>query len=172
MLTAKLRKQMIINKLIDCSEPQKGSSLAKELGVTRQVIVKDIALLRAEGNNIIATPDGYIIERNATNRINRVIAVNHHIDEMEDELATIIRYGGVIEDVVVEHPLYGEIRAMLKIRNFNDLSNFVNKFNNLKATPLSALTGGVHIHTISTETEENMVLILDELKNKRYLITE
>jgi transcriptional regulator of NAD metabolism len=170
--TSKERKQFIIKRLVDSIEPQKGSTLAKGLGVTRQVIVKDIALLRAEGNNIIATPDGYIIEKNLINKVNRIIAVNHHTDEMEDELATVLRYGGVIEDVVVEHPLYGEIRAMLKLKNFNDLTNFINKFNSLGATPLSSLTGGVHIHTISTDSEENMEFILKELKGKGYLITE
>ncbi|GIM29392.1 transcriptional regulator [Clostridium polyendosporum] len=167
-----LRREAILKSLKKTSEPQKGTNLASEFAVTRQIIVKDIAILRAEGHNIIATPDGYIMKKNITNKIKKIIAVNHGIDEVENELKMIVSYGGIIEDVIVEHPLYGEIRAMLMIRNLNELNKFMKKFKEINAQPLSVLTGGVHIHTISTESEEDMSNILKELKKKQYLISE
>lgn len=166
------RRESILKKLIESSDPLKGTNLANEFGVTRQVIVKDIALLRAEGHNIIATPDGYIIEKFNSARVKKVIAVSHGAESIRDELEIVMRYGGVIEDVIVEHPLYGEIRGMLMIRNFNDLDKFMEKFETLNAQPLSILTGGVHIHTISAESVEDMNNIIENLKKRKYLIYE
>jgi transcriptional regulator of NAD metabolism len=153
-------------------KPLKGINLSKELGVTRQVIVKDIALLRAEGKNIIATPDGYIITRKETNRIKKIIALNHKSDDIQGELECIVKFGGVIEDVIIEHPLYGEIRGMLMVKTPYDIQNFVERFKEFKAEPLSSLTGGIHLHTISVEREEDLRNILEELKHKNYLISD
>lgn len=172
MGASNLRREAILKSLKETHEPQKGINLANEFAVTRQVIVKDIAILRAEGHNIIATPDGYIMEKYITSKIKKVIAVNHGIDKVESELEIIISYGGIVEDVIVEHPLYGEIRAMLMIRNLKELNKFMNRFKEINAQPLSILTGGIHIHTISTESEEDMMNILRELKKKEYLISE
>lgn len=172
MGASNLRREAILKSLKETHEPQKGTKLANEFAVTRQVIVKDIAILRAEGHNIIATPDGYIMEKNITSKIKKVIAVNHGIDKVQSELEIVVSYGGTVEDVIVEHPLYGEIRAMLMIRNLKELNKFMKRFNEINAQPLSILTGGIHIHTISTESEEDMSNILEELKKKEYLISE
>ena len=114
------RRNDIIKMLINLNEPVKGSNLAKKYNVTRQIIVKDIALLRARGENIIATPDGYMVGGDKINKITVIVAVNHKEDDLEHELGTIVKYGGVVEDVIVEHPLYGEIKGMLMIKNLND----------------------------------------------------
>ena len=124
------RRNDIIKMLINLNEPVKGSNLAKKYNVTRQIIVKDIALLRARGENIIATPDGYMVGGDKINKITVIVAVNHKEDDLEHELGTIVKYGGVVEDVIVEHPLYGEIKGMLMIKNLNDLENFMKKYNN------------------------------------------
>ena len=107
---------------------------------------------------------------NLDNRIKSVIAVNHTEDEMENELEIIVKYGGIIEDVIVEHPLYGEIRGILKIKNLNDLNKFTGYFEKIDAKPLSALTNGVHLHTISADSEENMELIKSELSEKGFIL--
>jgi transcriptional regulator of NAD metabolism len=158
--------------LIKRGVPQKGQDLAKEFGVTRQVIVKDIAILRAEGVNIIATPEGYIKTKDESYKIKRIIAVSHRSDSIEDELTCIVTFGGTIEDVIIEHPLYGEMRGMLMIKTLYDVQSFMKKFKEYKAEPLSALTGGVHIHTIEADTEEIMERILSELKARNYLISD
>ena len=134
--------------------------------------MKDIALLRAEGKNIIATPDGYIMTRQETNWIRKIIALNHNSDDIQSELECIVRFGGVIEDVIIEHPLYGEMRGMLMIKTPYDIQNFVERFKEFNAEPLLSLTGGIHLHTISVEREENLKKIIDELKHKNYLILD
>ena len=118
-MTANERREEIIKNLVKEKKAITGSELASYFNVTRQVIVKDIAILRAAGKNIIATPDGYMINDNSDNRVKSVIAVNHTEDEMESELEIVVKYGGIIEDVIVEHPLYGEIKGILKIKNLH-----------------------------------------------------
>lgn len=163
------RRDAIVKLLIDNNKPIKGSDLAKRFGVTRQVIVKDIAIIRAKGVNILATPDGYIHNVDS-NRITAIIAVNHSEDNTIEELKTVVKYGGIIEDVVIEHPLYGEIKGILKIKNLNDLEKFTESFKNSGVKPLSILTDGIHLHTISTETEDDMTSIKEELKRKGFLL--
>lgn len=169
---SKERRKLIEQLLIKRLDPQKGQDLAKELGVTRQVIVKDIAILRAEGVNIIATPEGYIIQKDESHKIKRIIAVSHSSENIEEELTCVVKFGGVIEDVIIEHPLYGEMRGMLMIKTLYDIQNFMKKFKEYKAEPLSALTGGVHIHTIEAADEETMNRIINELKQRQYLISD
>lgn len=171
-MNSKERRKYIYDILIKKTEPQKGSILASDLGVTRQIIVKDIALLRAEGINIIATPEGYLIPKNEKQGVKKIIAVCHKPEDIEDELSTIIKFGGIIEDVIIEHQLYGEIRGMLMIKTMYDLQNFINKSNEMEVEPLSTLTRGVHLHTIEAENNENMNKIIEELKNKKYLLYE
>lgn len=172
-MNSKDRRLAIEKILLDSNNPQKGVELAKRFNVTRQVIVKDVAILRAEGKNIIATPEGYIIAKeNGIYNVKRLLPLCHRREGIEDELRSIIKYGGVIEDVIVEHPLYGEIKGMLMLKTLDDIQNFMNRFKEVKAEPLSSLTGGVHIHTISAENEEVMTKIINELKFKGYLISD
>ena len=55
-------------------KPVAAGELARELGVSRQVIVQDVALLRAEGLEIVATNRGYVLPET---RISRVFKVRH-----------------------------------------------------------------------------------------------
>lgn len=166
------RRKLILNELKESNKPFTGSELAIKFGVTRQIIVKDIALLRAESNDIIATSSGYIIlkSENKYKRLKKVIAVCHDQSKIEEELSIVIKYGGIIEDVIVEHPLYGEIKANLMIKNLNELHKFIERFEKLNAKPLAELTEGVHIHTISADSEENLKLIIKELEKNNFLI--
>jgi transcriptional regulator of NAD metabolism len=165
------RRDNIINLLLESNEPIKGNVIAKKYSVTRQVIVKDIAILRAKGKSIIATPDGYIINKNE-NKVKAIIAVIHNEEEMFDEMSIVIKYGGTIEDVIVEHPLYGEITAMLMIKNYNELNKFVQKYQEQRARLLSVLTNGVHLHTISAENEDDINLIISELKKCNFIVSD
>lgn len=171
-MDSKERRKHIESILIAGSEPQKGIKLSEALGVTRQVIVKDIAILRAEGKNIIATPEGYIMPKDSKVSIKRIIATIHKPEEIEDELSTVVNYGGIIEDVIVEHPLYGEIKGMLMIKSNYDIKKFMKRLNDYKAEPLLILTGGIHLHTISAESDEIINKIVAELNAKGYIINE
>ena len=163
-MIANNRREAIVELLLKEKAPIKGVELAKKFDVTRQIIVKDIAILRAKGNNIIATPDGYMFNDDSGSRVKSIIAVNHNKYEMIKELEIVIKYGGIIEDVIVEHPIYGEIKGLLMIKNLNDLNRFKKSFELSESAPLSSLTNGVHLHTVSVDTKENMELIKKELK--------
>ncbi len=171
-MNSRERREYIKNLLIENNSTYKGQFLAEELGVTRQVIVKDIAIIRAEGANVVATPEGYLIPSEESNYVRRVIAISHSTEDIYNELECIIKFGGVVEDVTVEHPLYGEIRAMLMIKTLMDIKNFITKFKEFNAQPLSSLTKGIHLHTIKADNDEIMQCILKELKEKNYLISD
>lgn len=169
-MTSKTRRDYIKEILDESKVPKKGQELAKELGVTRQVIVKDIAILRAAGMKIVATSEGYIIPKSEKSAIEKIVAVCHDRENIEDELKTIIKYGGIVKDVVVEHPLYGEIKAMIMVKTPYDVEKFVQKIKEKDAEPLLLLTRGVHLHTIEIDNNEDMKKIINELRNKGYLI--
>ncbi|WP_294394550.1 transcription repressor NadR [uncultured Clostridium sp.] len=165
------RRDDIVKLLLDSFSPIKGTDIAERYNVTRQVIVRDIAILRAKGINIMATPDGYIVNRN-DGKVKKIIAVNHKESEMFEEMSTVIKYGGTIEDVIVEHPLYGEIKGVLMVKNLNELNKFINKYKNQKGRLLSVLTNGVHLHTIAADTNEDIEAIIAELKAKNFLVSD
>lgn len=163
------RREKIISLLINNIKAIKGIELAKMFGVTRQIIVRDIAILRAHGNEIIATPEGYLISRKSE-RIRNVIAVKHNHSRLNEELSIIIKYGGIVEDIIVEHSLYGEIKAMIMVSNLNELEKFIAKYEKSNSKLLSVLTDGVHLHTITTATEEDMDCIINVLRKKEFLV--
>lgn len=168
------RREEILKTLNRSKKPIKGTNLSQTFEVSRQVIVQDIALLRARGEDILATPQGYIIPNiNRGNKITKKIVCKHEgYDEIEDELKTIIDIGGKVVDVIVEHPLYGEIKSTLEISSRLDLRQFMESLKQTNAEPLSSLTDGIHIHTIEIDNEEIFERIKESLLGKKYLINE
>lgn len=173
-MSAWLRREEILKTLKDSKETVKGIDLSKKFGVSRQVIVQDIALLRAKGENILATPRGYMIPSiQMEDKIRAELVCNHDgYNEIEDELTTIVDLGGKVVDVIVEHPLYGEIRSPLEISSRLDVRAFIENIKETGAEPLSSLTGGIHTHTIEVDSEEKLEIIKNHLKEKNYLIKE
>lgn len=168
------RRKEILKTLNRSKKPIKGTDLSQMFNVSRQVIVQDIALLRARGENILATPQGYIIPHiYGKNKIIKSIVCKHEgYDQIEDELKAIIDMGGKAVDVIVEHPVYGEIKSPLEISSRLELEQFMENLKQTKAEPLSSLTGGIHIHTIEVEDEESFKKIKEILMKKKYLINE
>lgn len=164
------RRRGIVGMLRRAGSPVVGSDLAKRLDVSRQVIVQDIALLRARGRKILATPRGYLMLDDGP-RVNASVACRHTTyGEMEDELATIVGLGGTVMDVVVEHPLYGEIRGLLMLRTQDDVLGFLARLKESGAEPLSRLTKGVHLHTVGASDEATLQKVTDALRQKGYLL--
>lgn len=173
-METKNRREEILNILNKTESAIKGTDLAQMFEVSRQVVVQDIAILRAQGTDIMATAQGYIIPK-ATQKqnIRKTIASNHKgYDEMEDELRLIIDLGGKIIDVIVDHPLYGEIRSPIDIGSRHELAQFMKNIKDTQAEPLSSLTGGLHLHTIEVKDEGVFELIKEALSKKKYLILE
>lgn len=164
------RRGLILSYLKEIKGPAKGGELSQKFNVSRQVIVQDIALLRAEGADIISTPQGYLFMQSVKNTIRKIIAVKHEEKDIEDELKTIVSMGGKVIDVTIEHKLYGEITGKLMLKSMYDVDEFVEKLKSNKSKPLSYLTDGVHIHTIEADSEEIMGRIIDVLRLKGYLI--
>ncbi|HHY78281.1 MAG TPA: transcription repressor NadR [Clostridiales bacterium] len=164
------RREKIFNILKERSIPITGADLSKITGVSRQVIVQDIAILRAKGYNIIATPQGYMLLNDKKNKIQKVIACCHDKEGMRKELEIIVDNGGKVIDVIVEHPLYGEIKAMLMLESRLDVERFMKHYEDSDTKPLSALTGGIHLHTIEVPDEISYNHIIRDLEKHGYLI--
>lgn len=166
------RRKSIINLLSKQNIPVSGSELAETFQVSRQVIVQDIALLRAENQNIVSTNKGYLLFplQKENNQPKATIYVSHTIEQTLDEMYTIVDLGGSMLDVFVDHDLYGQIRADLIIRTRKDADEFVMKMKSSKSRPLKALTGEYHYHTICAPSDKVLKLIKAELKEKGYLM--
>lgn len=171
-MTGEERRKKIIEILQSSDEPVSGAELSKRLNVSRQVIVQDIALLRAVNRNIISTTKGYVLYYQEVQKANRCFLVRHSDDEIEDELCTIVDNGGKVLDVIVMHDIYGEISTGLIIKNRQDVYDFVEKLRGQRTTPLKELTGGVHLHTVEADSEAVLDSIEKKLREKRYLIED
>jgi len=166
------RREQILKILRNSHKPQSGSHLAEKLKVSRQVIVQDIAILRAGGAEILATPQGYLLTTALQRKIRRVLAAQHDADRTAEELETIVELGGKVLDVVVEHPLYGEIRGLLMLSDLQEVNEFVARYKESGAELLLTLTKGVHLHTIEAESEEVLERIAEALKKKGFLLSQ
>jgi len=164
------RREKLIQIIKESKAPVSGNELARMLGVSRQVIVQDIALLRAADYNIISTTKGYILYKDTKPRFTRVINVKHSTDEIEDELCTIVDNGGRVLDVHVIHEIYGQIATELIIRNRSDVYDFVKKVKEKKIVPLKELTAGYHRHTIEADDEATLDKIVVALRQKNYIL--
>ena len=169
MLDGEKRREQILKEVQSNEMPISGSDLSKKFGVSRQVIVQDVALLRASGCDILATARGYMLNKEIDKMIQRVVAVKHDTNETEDELNIIVDNGGRVGDVIIIHPIYGEIVASLMLRTRREVKQFVEKIKETNATTLLNLTNGEHMHTIEATTEEELDIIVDELSKKGYL---
>lgn len=166
-----IRRQEIQKRLELNDNPIKGSQLAKEFKVSRQVIVQDIAILRASNIPIVATPTGYLIQTVNPQGILKTICCCHgeSLLELKTELELIISYGGKVIDVIVEHPIYGEIRAVLNLATLNDVQKFIGKIETKQVKLLSLITEGIHYHTLEVASERMFQEILAALKVKNIL---
>lgn len=163
------RKAAIIEAIRTSETPVSASALARKLHVSRQIIVGDIALIRASGTQIIATPRGYVWERpNAGSE--RKIAVLHAPQHMREELYTIVDQGAEVVDVIVEHPTYGQLVGQLQLSSRYDVDQFIDRMQGNE--PLSQLTHGVHLHTIRCRDAAVFERVENALRKKGLLYEE
>lgn len=167
-MDGKARRIQILEKIKESSKPVSASKLAALYGVSRQVVVQDIALIRAAGHEIISTNRGYIL--NEPSGLSRIFKVSHTEEQMEDELTTIVDLGGKIKDVVVNHRVYGRMEAALNISSRRNITEFMNDIKAGKSSPLMKVTSNYHYHTVEADTRETLDLIESALKEKGYLV--
>ena len=165
------RRQAILKILQKSVHPVSASVLASQLSVSRQIIVGDIALLRAGGEEILATPRGYCIQRSEHGLLRRV-AVRHSGESMETELNAIVDQGCTVVDVIVEHPLYGQLTGSLQLSSRYDVAQFITRSQSADAMPLSQLTDGIHLHTLLCPSESAFQRVISLLRDQGILLEE
>lgn len=150
------RRAMLLDMLKQEGQPITGTELAKRTSVSRQVIVSDMALLKARNVPIMATSQGYVLftSNEDKTRCERQIACRHTSADTEEELNIFVDAGVTVKNVTVEHAVYGEITASIMVSSRHDVQQFMQKLADTKSNLLLELTEGVHIHLISASTEE------------------
>lgn len=169
---AEERRETILKLLRQSAQPVSASTLAGQLSVSRQIIVGDIALLRAGGADIFATPRGYCLQNAAAAGLTRRVAVRHDEAGMEAELNTMVDNGCTVVDVIVEHPLYGQLTGPLQLSSRYDVAQFIARSQSADAMPLSQLTDGIHLHTLLCSSESAFQRVTARLREQGILLEE
>ena len=169
-MTAMQRREKIYAQLLTAAAPVSATALARQFGVSRQIIVGDIALLRAGGYNITATPRGYVIV--ASGGITVQLAVCHSGEATRDELYAMVDCGCTVQDVIVEHPVYGQLTAPLQLSSRYDVDQFIHSMASSDARPLSALTEGIHLHTLSCPSDDALAHLKENLRQMGVLLEQ
>ena len=146
------RRKQLLNILSSSNNPISGGTLAKELNVSRQIIVQDISLLRANGATIFSTNKGYLLQEDR--KYSRVFKVYHTDDQVEEELSTIVD---------------GVLKADMGIKSRRDIRAYMEEISTGKSSLLKNVTSGYHYHTIDAESEEILDAIQEELQQKGFL---
>lgn len=164
------RRKSIVNLLLSEDRPLSGGELSEKCGVSRQIIVQDISVLKGLGYDILSTHNGYILQKSPLKE--RVFKVKHTTEETEDELITIIDLGGTVVDVFVWHKVYGKVSAPLNIFSRLQVKQFIEGVRTGKSTELMNITGGYHYHTVRAEKEEILDRIEAALNRKGFIAPE
>lgn len=162
------RREEILKLLKNSDKPIAGMELARRLGVSRQIIVQDMALIRANGTQIVSTNRGYFVS-DQSNVYRRVFKVIHTDAQVEEELNLFVDHGGKVEDVFVFHKVYGVIKAEMNIRSRQDVKRYMDEISSGKSTNLKNLTSDYHYHTILAEDVQTLDLIQEELGKRHFL---
>ena len=164
------RRRHILSWMQRRRTPVCGSELAAHFEVSRQCIVQDIAIMRAGGTEILATPRGYCLPDATRLGHREILACNHGPDRTEEELHILVDHGVKVLDVIVEHPLYGELRGSLMIESRADVQDFLHQVRIRKASLLSTLTGGIHLHTVEAHRAEMVTRAKTKLRERGILL--
>ena len=163
------RRERILDLLRQTDAPLSGTALAKELGVSRQIIVQDMALLRTRSDvEIISTYQGYILHR-PQERYRRVFKVRHSASRTQEELREIVDLGGRVEDVFVYHRIYGVVRGQLNIASGKDVREFMERLQEGSSAPLMQITDDFHYHTVTADDPQTLELIGKRLEELGFL---
>ena len=169
-MKAEERRKKIITLLKESDKPLSASWLAASFQVSRQIIVGDIALLRAQGHDIYASPRGYLYQQTSPSKNIRTIACKHAADLTETELNICVDNGCRVINVIVDHPLYGQLTGELLLSNRFDVGQFIQLFEKHKAHSLCELTNDIHLHTLECPDDESYQRVCQELDRLGILI--
>lgn len=166
-MTGQQRREEIISIMKNSESPMSGTALAKQLKVSRQVVVQDIALLRANGIDIISTNRGYMVGDGG--KVSRVFKIHHTAEEVEEELNLFVDFGGYVKDVFVYHKVYDVIKADMNLKSRVDVKKYLDELASGKSSLLMNVTSGYHYHTILADDEKTLDMIQEELQKRGFL---
>ncbi|WP_214827610.1 transcription repressor NadR [Exiguobacterium algae] len=168
------RRRTLLQLIESSTEPITGSELARQVSVSRQVIVQDLSLLKAKGHQIVATARGYVYLQHDVNPsvFTKKVVCRHTADEMETEMNAIVDEGVTLRDVIIDHPVYGSLTGQLMVKSRRDVRAFLERVKTHGASPLSHLTGGLHIHTLEADHKEALDAAIEELDRLGILVSE
>ena len=167
-MTGEERRVDILSRIRQSSRPVAARALAEIYGVSRQVIVQDMALIRASGHEILSTNRGYLLQERR--KISRIFKVRHSDEQLEEELCAIVDLGGCVENVIVHHKVYGRLEAYLGVDSRRKVRDFLEDLRSGKSSPLKNITSDYHYHEISADSVETLELIEDLLREKGFLV--
>ena len=168
-MNAAQRRGRILDELKVAEGPLSATALAQKLSVSRQIIVGDVALLRAAGEGITATPRGYVLDAPRAGLV-ATVACAHSGADMERELTLMVDQGCTVENVIVEHPVYGQLTGPLELSSRYDVWSFIRRVRECEAQPLSALTDGVHLHRLRCPDEGALERVRAALDGAGFLV--
>lgn len=164
------RRREILSFLTAEQNAITGAQLAEKFCVSRQIIVQDISALKAAGYTILSTHNGYVLQKQTLPE--RVFKLFHTKEQTEEELHTIVDFGGTVRDVFVWHKVYGKMEATLNISSRHHVAQFIEGVRTGKSSELMHITGGYHYHTVSANSDEILDKIENALKEKNYIVPE
>lgn len=172
-MNAAERRETITNLLAAATGPLSATLLAAQCGVSRQIIVGDIALLRAAGHAVLATPRGYVLETPPASPAYAECSVvcRHDNARMLEELYTVVDLGGAVIDVTVEHAVYGQLCGQLHIFSRFDADAFARRIAESDVRPLCNLTGGIHLHRIRAADDSALRRVIQGLQERGFLLS-
>ena len=169
-MKADQRRKEIASYMMSAQNAVPGGKLSEKFGVSRQIIVQDISALKEAGYEILSTHSGYVMQ--TTPHYERVFKLFHTKDQTEDELNTIIDFGGIVADVFVWHKVYGKMTAPLNISSRLHIAQFLEGVRTGKSSELMNITGGYHYHTVKADSEEVLNKIESALQEKGFIAPE
>ena len=161
MNTAERRREILI-LLQNADTPIAARTLASRFGVSRQVIVQDLAVIRASTQGILSTTRGYVMQQDVS--CTREFKVRHSQEQAAEELTLIVDCGGRVKNISISHRVYGRVSAEMDIRSRQDVNEFITALNNSNSSALSNATSGYHYHLVEAASEERLDLIEEQLK--------
>ena len=169
------RRKFILDTISRTAAPVTASALSDSLGVSRQVVVGDVAILRAQGHEIMATSRGYALvsKPQSENQYLGKIVSRHNAEDAAAELYAIVDLGGIVVNVIVEHDLYGDITGSLNLKTRSDVDHFLDRFDSSRDKLLLELSHhGVHLHTIACRDKNHFDEIVRALEAKQLLFQQ
>jgi uncharacterized protein len=172
-LLGEARRAFLVDLLKNERNALTGTELAKRTNVSRQVIVNDMALLKARNEPIIATSQGYLyLAQQQDTTFERQVACHHAATDTAEELNLLVDAGVTVKDVTIVHPVYGDLTASIMVSSRYDVEQFIRRMNETEASPLLSLTEGSHLHTLTADAEAKLDAAIERLRTRGFLLED